>query len=141
MMSGVKEEATTYFFRIPIQQEVAADAVGGLEPGVADAPVESQGDAEGAAARVAAAVPLESDTEGARLTYRSSGNGGASSYSVDAAGGTTTDDQGRVLERRDDGSTVRRVAAGATYTADDKVGRNDPCPCGSGQKFKRCHGA
>ena len=20
------------------------------------------------------------------------------------------------------------------------VGRNDPCPCGSGQKFKRCHG-
>jgi uncharacterized protein len=22
-----------------------------------------------------------------------------------------------------------------------KVGRNDPCPCGSGQKFKRCHGA
>ncbi len=23
----------------------------------------------------------------------------------------------------------------------DKVGRNDPCPCGSGQKYKRCHGA
>ncbi len=22
-----------------------------------------------------------------------------------------------------------------------KVGRNDPCPCGSGQKFKRCCGA
>ncbi|MEK7619003.1 MAG: preprotein translocase subunit SecA [Patescibacteria group bacterium] len=22
-----------------------------------------------------------------------------------------------------------------------KVGRNDPCPCGSGKKFKRCHGA
>lgn len=21
------------------------------------------------------------------------------------------------------------------------VGRNDPCPCGSGQKFKKCHGA
>ncbi len=20
------------------------------------------------------------------------------------------------------------------------VGRNDPCPCGSGQKFKKCHG-
>jgi preprotein translocase subunit SecA len=27
-----------------------------------------------------------------------------------------------------------RVAAG-------KVGRNDPCPCGSGKKYKRCHGA
>ena len=22
-----------------------------------------------------------------------------------------------------------------------KVGRNDPCPCGSGKKFKQCHGA
>jgi len=21
-----------------------------------------------------------------------------------------------------------------------KVGRNEPCPCGSGKKFKRCHG-
>jgi preprotein translocase subunit SecA len=24
--------------------------------------------------------------------------------------------------------------------AEDKVGRNDPCPCGSGKKFKQCHG-
>jgi len=23
---------------------------------------------------------------------------------------------------------------------DKKVGRNDPCPCGSGKKFKQCHG-
>lgn len=23
----------------------------------------------------------------------------------------------------------------------EKVGRNDPCPCGSGRKFKKCHGA
>ena len=23
---------------------------------------------------------------------------------------------------------------------DRKVGRNEPCPCGSGKKFKRCHG-
>ncbi len=23
----------------------------------------------------------------------------------------------------------------------DKIGRNDPCPCGSGNKYKRCHGA
>ncbi len=21
-----------------------------------------------------------------------------------------------------------------------RVGRNDPCPCGSGRKYKRCHG-
>jgi len=22
----------------------------------------------------------------------------------------------------------------------DKIGRNDPCPCGSGKKYKQCHG-
>jgi len=22
-----------------------------------------------------------------------------------------------------------------------KVGRNEPCPCGSGKKYKKCHGA
>ena len=21
-----------------------------------------------------------------------------------------------------------------------KIGRNDPCPCGSGRKYKKCHG-
>ncbi|MCB1903860.1 MAG: SEC-C domain-containing protein, partial [Gammaproteobacteria bacterium] len=25
--------------------------------------------------------------------------------------------------------------------AGPKVGRNDPCPCGSGKKFKKCCGA
>jgi preprotein translocase subunit SecA len=29
----------------------------------------------------------------------------------------------------------------AKPASSDKVGRNDPCPCGSGKKFKRCHGA
>jgi len=28
-----------------------------------------------------------------------------------------------------------------TIVANDKVGRNEPCPCGSGKKFKKCHGA
>jgi preprotein translocase subunit SecA len=26
-------------------------------------------------------------------------------------------------------------------TTGDKIGRNEPCPCGSGKKYKRCHGA
>ena len=35
----------------------------------------------------------------------------------------------------DDSGGPKTVAAGA------KVGRNDPCPCGSGKKYKKCHGA
>jgi SWIM/SEC-C metal-binding protein len=25
--------------------------------------------------------------------------------------------------------------------AEEKVGRNEPCPCGSGKKYKKCHGS
>jgi preprotein translocase subunit SecA len=36
-------------------------------------------------------------------------------------------------------------SADGTQTAQrrtgEKVGRNDPCPCGSGKKYKKCHGA
>ena len=40
----------------------------------------------------------------------------------------------------EDGS-VSQVTDPATATADlPRVGRNDPCPCGSGKKYKSCHG-
>ena len=32
------------------------------------------------------------------------------------------------------------AAALAAQTGERKVGRNDPCPCGSGKKYKQCHG-
>src|SRR5581483_4520301 len=34
-----------------------------------------------------------------------------------------------------DGSTTSQPVNGG-----QKVGRNDPCPCGSGKKYKKCHG-
>jgi uncharacterized protein len=37
------------------------------------------------------------------------------------------------FERRVNREPIRREAT--------KVGRNDPCPCGSGKKYKACHGA
>ncbi len=40
-------------------------------------------------------------------------------------------------------ATNRDAEAGQTTKRNSsaKVGRNDPCPCGSGKKYKRCHGA
>jgi preprotein translocase subunit SecA len=36
---------------------------------------------------------------------------------------------------------VQQALAGQTpVRVDPKVGRNDPCPCGSGKKYKHCHG-
>jgi uncharacterized protein YecA (UPF0149 family) len=37
---------------------------------------------------------------------------------------------------------VPGVSGGAPAGTDwSNVKRNDPCPCGSGKKFKKCHGA
>lgn len=33
------------------------------------------------------------------------------------------------------------VASPSAQSAQGNIGRNDPCPCGSGKKYKKCHGA
>src|SRR4051812_6722340 len=38
-------------------------------------------------------------------------------------------------------SSSAGTIGGATAAAVPEVGRNDPCPCGSGRKYKKCHGA
>ena len=37
-------------------------------------------------------------------------------------------------------ATQTEAAAKPFVRAGEKVGRNDPCPCGSGRKYKQCHG-
>jgi preprotein translocase subunit SecA len=40
-----------------------------------------------------------------------------------------------------DAGRAKAPAAAAPFVRNDrKVGRNEPCPCGSGKKFKQCHG-
>ena len=47
-----------------------------------------------------------------------------------------------VLEAFDAALTGRRPGEQqGTIVAEPKVGRNEPCPCGSGKKYKKCHGA
>lgn len=38
------------------------------------------------------------------------------------------------------GEVETRLDAATAVAAVPKVGRNDPCPCGSGKKYKQCHG-
>ena len=42
--------------------------------------------------------------------------------------------------RHDDLSTNGEQKSNTPIKADKKIGRNDPCPCGSGKKYKNCHG-
>jgi preprotein translocase subunit SecA len=45
------------------------------------------------------------------------------------------------VETTMDPGTVRGAVAGAALAAEvPRVGRNEPCPCGSGKKYKQCHG-
>ena len=39
------------------------------------------------------------------------------------------------------GGSVATATATRTVADRDKIGRNDPCWCGSGKKYKKCHGA
>jgi preprotein translocase subunit SecA len=38
-------------------------------------------------------------------------------------------------------ATTRPTSVGGDPYADQNVSRNAPCPCGSGEKYKHCHGA
>jgi preprotein translocase subunit SecA len=64
-------------------------------------------------------------TQPRNLTFTSSADAGPRQF----AGASAPEAQGG-----NDGivKTVRREGV--------KVGRNDPCPCGSGKKYKKCHG-
>ena len=63
--------------------------------------------------------------------------------SVSAFGGTTTTSSGQPSETKasDVVSEANEVISKAKpIRSGPKVGRNDPCPCGSGKKYKQCHG-
>jgi preprotein translocase subunit SecA len=40
----------------------------------------------------------------------------------------------------EDGGVATEAAPDTALPQVARVGRNDPCPCGSGQKYKNCHG-
>jgi len=75
----------------------------------------------------------------------SDGNGGRRPRMVS----TSADELEEAFMRRKRKELEQARMAGAGDTpqvqqvvrGQEKVGRNDPCPCGSGKKFKKCHGA
>ena len=49
-------------------------------------------------------------------------------------------DMSQMRTQHTDLSTNGEQKANTPFIADKKIGRNDPCPCGSGKKYKNCHG-
>ncbi len=50
-------------------------------------------------------------------------------------------DMSNMKTQRNDLTTNGEQKARTPIHVDKKIGRNDPCPCGSGKKYKNCHGA
>ena len=50
-------------------------------------------------------------------------------------------DMSNMRTQRDELSTNGEQKAKTPIHVDKRIGRNDPCPCGSGKKYKNCHGA
>jgi len=44
------------------------------------------------------------------------------------------------LPSSDEANQTPEAPAAPFVRPEKKVGRNEPCPCGSGKKFKSCHG-
>jgi preprotein translocase subunit SecA len=68
-------------------------------------------------------------------TYQSDPVQGFDGY---ADGGEIADAEYGEPEER--GGSVA-VVEQRVVSEEDRIGRNDPCPCGSGKKYKKCHGA
>jgi preprotein translocase subunit SecA len=66
------------------------------------------------------------------------GDGAATTAAPVLAGSTAPSAAQLRTNRSDDGAPGRSPVGAAVAT---KLGRNDPCHCGSGKKFKKCHGA
>jgi len=56
------------------------------------------------------------------------------------AQGYDTEDEVAAIERERMAQVMGTAHAGTVVREAPKVGRNDPCPCGSGKKYKHCHG-
>jgi preprotein translocase subunit SecA len=89
----------------------------------------------------AGAPPQHTNTPGARQPAAPVSNR-APSTTIDALEREFQKKKQRELEQaRSVGASSAASNGNAPRVTGTKVGRNDPCPCGSGKKYKKCHGA
>jgi preprotein translocase subunit SecA len=119
LMEGIDDDYLRYVFHVQVLAEPAPEPdLDRANYIAADDPVQGDG---AISAAFAAASPAEMEQVAA---------------SAGLPGGNST--QGGVTNlMADDGETQLPIVKSDR----EKIGRNDPCYCGSGKKFKLCHGA
>ena len=128
MMDAIKEESVGFLFNVEVQVNEEPSGETDVEPEVAavfagPVPQLPAADEESSdkPARPSLGKSLDAPRPQQGLTY--------TAPSVDGEGGpVVTSGHGTDL------------GDGLVDATGGKPGRNDPCPCGSGRKYKRCHG-
>jgi preprotein translocase subunit SecA len=161
MLDGIKEESVGYLFNLqvevqenPIVEEGAAGpSVQQGQPGAAaqpgaagQPPVGAQPGTAGRAAGQAgtgglAAGPGAGEARGRHASPEAVPGQGIASGVGQPQRPARLEYSAPTVDGADGAAGVEHHSEAAGAGADfDRVGRNDPCPCGSGRKFKRCHG-
>jgi preprotein translocase subunit SecA len=160
MLDGIKETAIGLLFHADVQIQEAAPRPAirpGMRVPLAQAPVEirargltptapqpsallySAPTIDGAAGT--GAVTVEREQERAAAPAIGVGRGGPAAPAGVSSGGTARGGTARGTDQ----ARPRPRPSGARQAPGQVVGsgpsRNAPCPCGSGKKYKRCHGA
>jgi preprotein translocase subunit SecA len=80
---------------------------------------------------------------GRRSVSYSSGGGpvGASAISAAAAEAAASGEPIEVLDEDGPDQLLPQPVEQRRVDENEQIGRNDPCWCGSGKKYKKCHGA
>ena len=128
IQARIKEESVGYIFNLPVRnaEEQAQPQAKPASP----RPRISRPSLDAPANR-----PMDTQFNYSSAKTSDPAKPAGSAYSV-PAGGTAAAKPGSAKENA--GAAAQQAG---TIRNDDKVGRNDPCPCGSGQKYKKCHGA
>jgi preprotein translocase subunit SecA len=119
MMARIDNETIRYLFHIQIQQGEQPPAPGQPQPSSPQPPRPRADAAVASAAARASEQPQHLPAVAREIERRQQRQQRDLQYQAGPA----------------QAEAPRPVRAGA------KVGRNDPCPCGSGKKYKKCHGA
>jgi preprotein translocase subunit SecA len=143
----IRHQVASTIFRVSVQQREAVPAQEPRSmPMLTPEQLAKLRSGNGGAAQPAAAAAAGGRTAG---TVTPSVSSGGSATSTSGAAVTTRiipglqpqTPQHVQLQKGDETLSTGPARAAGQPPDGEKVGRNDPCWCGSGKKFKRCHGA
>jgi len=169
MLDGIKEESVGFLFNLEVktqaeqeaeakakQDEAEARALAAAQEGTARVLARQAAEAE--AARAKAAAGSAGNGAGTKASARKSTPAAAAAPVAEKPSGTgpklavkgldapSNDGQqlsysAPSLDASPKDSGPAKAAKSATVTGTKETPRNAPCPCGSGKKYKQCHGA